>query len=219
VDLSEAIAVGITVDQIKINTNYLQGKAKVSGLKPYNGSTSVYYVEVSYDGDSLYPGTQDSYKREVQFRIELPQTAPSTAWDTSNDWSYKIMGKNGQSAVKAMNIPIYDNGIQIWGAEPSKDPIGAFKKDPSTDIKKDHGIRAIQKIGPQFCFDGRNMSFSNFNGQASVSIINAAGQVVYTGMVKSDAYLNINRLGTGVYICKISTSSGEHAVNHFRILK
>jgi endoglucanase len=219
VDLSEAIAAGITVDQIKINTNYLKGKAHVSGLISYNGSTSVYYVEVSYDGDSLYPGTQDSYKREAQFRIELPKTAPDKAWDTPKDWSYKIMGTNGQSAVEAINIPVYDNGIQIWGAEPNKDPINVIKKDPISAIKKDQGIRANQKIGPQFSFDGRNISFSNFNGQAGVSIINSAGQVVYTGIVKSNAYLNVKRLGTGVYICKLSTSSGEHAVNHFRILR
>jgi hypothetical protein len=129
------------------------------------------------------------------------------------------MGTKGQSGVKAMNIPVYENGIQICGAEPNKDPIGPIKQDPATAIKKDQGIRAIQKIGPQFYFDGRNISFSNFNGQASVSIVNTAGQVVYTGIVKSNAYLNLNRLGTGAYICKLSTSSGEHAVNHFRILR
>lgn len=210
-DFSEAIAAGIAVDQITIKTNFLAGKAKVSALKPYNGSTSVYYVEVSYVGDTLYPGTQDSYKREAQFRIELPQSATGASWNPANDWSYKIMGMSGQAAVKAMNIPIYDNGIQVWGAEPNKDPVSAFKKD--------QGIKAIQKVGPQFRFDGRNISFSNFNGQASVSVINTAGQVVYTGIVKSNTSLNVNRLGTGVYICKLSTSSGEHAVNNFRLFK
>jgi endoglucanase len=211
VDLSEVTAAGIAVDQITVKANYLQGKTTISGLKAYNGSTSVYYVEVSFVGDSLYPGTQDSYKREVQFRIELPQSASNTLWNPANDWSYKIMGTSGQAAVKATNIPIYDDGVQIWGAEPDKDPV--------TAIQKDQGIRAIQKIGPQFRFDGRNISFSNFNGQASVSIINTAGQVVYTGTAKSDAHLNVNRLGTGVYICKLSTSSGEHAINNFRIFK
>lgn len=219
VDLSKAIAAGITVDQIKIKTNYLQGKAHVSGLKPYNDSTSIYYVEVSYSGDSLYPGTQDSYKREVQFRIELPLTAPSTAWDPSKGWSYKKVGTNSQSAMKAVNIPVYDNGIQIWGAEPNKDPIGTTNQAPGTAIKDDQSIRANQKIGPQFCFDGRNISFSSLNGQAGLSIINAAGKIVYTGIVKSNASLNVKRLGTGVYICRLITSSGVHIVNHFQILK
>jgi endoglucanase len=211
VDLSEAISAGIAVDQITVKTNYLAGKAKVSGLKPYDGSTSVYYVEVSYIGDSLYPGTQDSDKREAQFRIELPSNAASTSWNPANDWSYKTVGSGSSSATKAMNIPVYDKGVQVWGAEPNKDPVSTFKKE--------QGILATQKSGPQFAYNARKISFSNFNGEASVSIINAAGKVVYTGNVLPNAYVNVNRLGTGVYICRLSTPSGELAVNRFRIVE
>ncbi|NLD92878.1 MAG: T9SS type A sorting domain-containing protein [Fibrobacter sp.] len=209
VDLSEAISAGIAVDQITVKTNYIAGKAKVSGLKLYDGS--VYYVEVSYIGDTLYPGTQDSDKREAQFRIELPSSAASTSWNPSNDWSYKIMGTSGNAAAKALNIPIYDNGVQVWGAEPNKDPVNTIGLKPAA--------RSIQKIGPQFHFTGRKISFSNMNEQASISIINAAGKVVYTGIVSSNAFVDVNRLGTGVYICKLSTSSGSHAINRFRIVE
>lgn len=209
VDLSEAISAGIAVDQITVKTNYIAGKAKVSGLKLYDGS--VYYVEVSYIGDTLYPGTQDSDKREAQFRIELPSNAASTSWNTANDWSFKTVGSGSSSAVKALNMPIYDKGVQVWGAEPNKDPVSTIELNP--------GTRSIQKIGPQFHFDGQKISFTNMNDQASVSIINAAGKVVYSGIVTSNAFVNVNRLGTGVYICRLSTSSGTQTINRFRIVE
>jgi hypothetical protein len=50
----------------------------------------------------------------------------SAYWNPSNDWSFQTVGKT--SFDTAFNIPIYDNEVQIWGAEPGKAPISSVKK-------------------------------------------------------------------------------------------
>jgi endoglucanase len=122
VDLSEATAAGIAASAVTVSTNYLQGPStKVSQLVQLEGS--VYYTEIDLTGETLYPGTQDSYKREVQFRISLPDTAPDQAWDPSNDWSYENMGTGFNQTAPIVNIPVYLDGKQVFGAEYKKPPV------------------------------------------------------------------------------------------------
>ncbi len=75
---------------------------------------SVYYVTVNCTGTKIYPGGQPHFKKEVQFRI-----ASSGAWDPSNDWS--ITGVNttpGGTPALVQRIPLYDNGVRVFGNEP-----------------------------------------------------------------------------------------------------
>ncbi|HEY6125391.1 MAG TPA: glycoside hydrolase family 9 protein, partial [Steroidobacteraceae bacterium] len=102
---------GVTPSQISINANYNQCTAPTG---PTLHAGSVYYVTVNCTGTKIYPGGQQHFKKEVQFRI-----ASSGAWDPSNDWS--ITGVNttpGGTPALVQRIPLYDNGVRVFGNEP-----------------------------------------------------------------------------------------------------
>ena len=102
---------GVTPSQITINANYNQCTAPTG---PTLHAGSVYYVTVNCTGTKIYPGGQQHFKKEVQFRI-----ASSGAWDPSNDWS--ITGVNptpGGTPALVQRIPLYDNGVRVFGNEP-----------------------------------------------------------------------------------------------------
>jgi hypothetical protein len=62
----------------------------------------------------MYPGGQSNYRKEVQFRI-----ASSGAWDPANDWSYTgVSTTPGSTPVLVQRIPVYDNGVRVFGTEP-----------------------------------------------------------------------------------------------------
>jgi endoglucanase len=102
---------GVNPSQISLQANYNQCLAPTG---PTLHSGSVYYVTVSCVGTKIYPGGQPHFKKEVQFRINS-----SGAWDPSNDWS--ITGVNptpGGTPSLAQRIPLYDNGLRVFGNEP-----------------------------------------------------------------------------------------------------
>jgi endoglucanase len=102
---------GVTPAQISINANYNQCLAP-TGPTLHSGST--YYVTINCTGVKIYPGGQSNYRKEVQFRI-----ASSGAWDPSNDWSYTgVSTTPGSTPVLVQRIPVYDNGVRIFGNEP-----------------------------------------------------------------------------------------------------
>jgi hypothetical protein len=202
VDLSEAISAGISVSDITVQTNYLQGNAKVGSLTAYNGSSSIYYLEVSYVGDSLYPGTQDSYKREAQFRISLPQNAAASSWDPTNDWSYKTVATSSQTAMKAVNMPIYDNGVQIWGAEPNKPAVNAVVA-PKIGSTSGNRLVAIRQHGTRLEFSGLGPTV------CAVSIISASGKTILKNAPVQSSAISLAHASSGVYICVFSEKSGS----------
>ena len=102
---------GVTPSQITITANYNQCSAPTG---PTLHAGNVYYVNVNCTGTKIYPGGQQHYRKEMQFRI-----ASSGAWDPSNDWS--ITGVNltpGGTPALVQRIPLYDNGVRVFGNEP-----------------------------------------------------------------------------------------------------
>jgi endoglucanase len=102
---------GVSPSQITVTANYNQCTAPTG---PTLHAGSVYYVTVNCTGTKIYPGGQPHFKKEVQFRI-----ASSGAWDSSNDWS--ITGVNttpGGTPALVQRIPLYDNGVRVFGNEP-----------------------------------------------------------------------------------------------------
>ena len=81
VDLSEVYDAGGSVDDIEVTTNYIQG-AKSVGIYVWDEETHIYYVAVSFEDGAVYPGGQESYRKEVQFRIRNTKGT----WDNSNDF-------------------------------------------------------------------------------------------------------------------------------------
>jgi endoglucanase len=102
---------GVTPSQITLTANYNQCLAPTG---PTLNAGSVYYITVNCTGVKIYPGGQSNYRKEVQFRI-----ASSGAWDPSNDWSFTGVSLTpGSTPVLVQRIPVYDNGVRVFGNEP-----------------------------------------------------------------------------------------------------
>ena len=128
VDISEVINAGYSVDDISISTNYNAG-ATVSGLHPWDVDNNIYYVLADFTGTKIYPGGQPAFKKEIQFRIAAPLN--TGFWDNNNDYSFKdIKGVSSGNTVQSQYIPVYDNGILVYGLE----PVGG-NEDPDPTIK------------------------------------------------------------------------------------
>lgn len=133
-DVSEVLAAGLSVDDIKVegkSQQYGEGKqgyAEVSGPYKYEGDSTgnIYYAEVKFlDGRAIQPTGQSEHRDEVQFRISVPDAIdgkPTTgAWDPSNDWSYE--GVEDATDLKKpdsinSHITMYVDEILVWGEEP-----------------------------------------------------------------------------------------------------
>jgi endoglucanase len=103
---------GVSPGQITVTANYNQCAAPSA---PILHSGSTYYVNISCVGTKIYPGGLPHFKKEVQFRI-----ASSGAWDSSNDWSIAgVSTTPGGTPALVTRIPLYDNGVRVWGTEPS----------------------------------------------------------------------------------------------------
>ncbi|HEY8344237.1 MAG TPA: glycoside hydrolase family 48 protein [Bacillota bacterium] len=116
-DLSEVFAAGYTVNDLQLTLNYNNG-ATISQVLPFDAEKNIYYVILDFSGVKIFPGGQSDYRKEVQFRIGLPTN--TNAWDPTNDWSYQGLGS---SVRKTPYIPVYDDGVYLWGEPPVKDEI------------------------------------------------------------------------------------------------
>jgi hypothetical protein len=105
---------GVSASQITVTSAYNQC-APPGGVKQWSGS--IYYVRIDCTGTNISPAGQSDYKKEVQFRL-----SSSGAWDTSNDWSF-VGVANGSTPVKVTTIPVYDNGVRVFGNEPGQSTV------------------------------------------------------------------------------------------------
>jgi endoglucanase len=123
VNLSEVFAAGYTLDDITITTSYSQGSG-ISDLIVWDEDNDVYYVAVYFYGINIYPGGQSAHRREAQFRLALPDDLDEPVWDSTNDWSYTGLT---ETAVKTVYIPVYDDGLKIFGEEPANGELPAVE--------------------------------------------------------------------------------------------
>jgi len=197
-NFSEVIAAGIPVSSLVVTTAYLESNAKLSALTPYKGSDSIYYLEISYYNDSLFPGTQDSYKREAQFRVSLPQNSDSSAWNPSNDWSYKTLGQT--SLDTCINMRIYDNEVQIWGAEPGQPPISSVRKAAPP---------ALQSSIVNVAARGEKIFVSMTPGKsAELSIVNIEGKRLFKTFFTGSCTMDARKLGRSACFAVVKTDGG-----------
>lgn len=124
IDISEFVAKGYSAADFTLAANYNQVGAKVTGLHAWDVAKNIYYVLIDFTGAKIYPGGQSASKAEIQFRIAGPLSA--NFWDSSNDWSYQGIGTTpGGSAMIANNIPVYDNGVLVFGKVPDGNPVSS----------------------------------------------------------------------------------------------
>ena len=115
-DLTEVIAAGFGPEDIVVESGFVDGGI-ISGVQVANPDTNMYFVEVSYKGESIGPGQGVDYRRECQFRVGLANGLPSDAWDTSNDPSIYDLPFGHSSITQTEMITVYDAGILIYGLE------------------------------------------------------------------------------------------------------
>lgn len=97
---------------VSVKMGYTQGSADCRIIS-WDESKGLYCVEVTFADSLIYPGGQDAYRREVQFRISSAGT-----WDPSNDPSYQGLGSQQGTAVKVDCLALYDRGKLVDGSEP-----------------------------------------------------------------------------------------------------
>ncbi|MDG2055586.1 MAG: glycoside hydrolase family 9 protein [Phycisphaerales bacterium] len=115
VDLSEVFSAGYDVEDVVIDSGFLDG-GSLGSLVIANASSNLYFVEVSYAGQDITPGFGNRYRRDAEFTIGLSNAA-ADVWDSSNDPSLADL-PFGQSAIaKTEMIPVYDAGILIYGEQ------------------------------------------------------------------------------------------------------
>lgn len=139
-DLSEVITAGIDPLSLETNSNYAEGNITVSKILPWNTSQNIYYVNVELAGEKIYPGGQSACRREVQFRISAPQG--TSFWDSANDFSFQDI-QSGSTVEIVKNIPIYDNGVKIYGNEAPK---GDSYEILYGDINSDKSVDALDLV-------------------------------------------------------------------------
>ena len=111
IDLSEVIKAGGKASDIEITTNYMQS-GKVDGLKTWDEAKNIYYLSVTFDDGTPYPGGQSQCKAEIQVRMRNP----NGKWDPSNDPSYA--GLQTGTATTCEKAAIYEDGKLVFGTEP-----------------------------------------------------------------------------------------------------
>ncbi len=116
VDLSEVYAAGGSVADVVVSTNYMEA-GDASSLQVWDGEKYIFYMPVSFAGADIRPGSQSSYKKEIQVRIR----SNKGAWDNTNDPSFGCLtGNNGSQTVKADTFALYEKGRLVFGKAPKE---------------------------------------------------------------------------------------------------
>jgi len=102
---------GVTPQMLALTMNFNQCLAP-TGITQF--AANIFAVNLSCVGVPIYPGGQQFWRKEMQFRI-----ASSGAWDPTNDWSFAgVAPTPGATPVRVDHIAVYDNGKLVWGQEP-----------------------------------------------------------------------------------------------------
>lgn len=119
-DISEIIAAGGSASDLQVTTNYMQG-GTASDVMCWNEEKNLYYVAIDFTGVNIYPGSQESFKKEVQFRIRNTKGV----WDNSNDPSYiDVASVTSGTLTRAYNMALYEGSKLVFGSEPNEKNTG-----------------------------------------------------------------------------------------------
>ncbi len=180
-DVSEVLAAGLSVDDIKVEAKSQQygegeqGHAEVTGPFKYEGDPTgkTYYAKVQFaDGRAIQPTGQSEHRDEVQFRISIPDAIngkPTTgAWDATNDWSYDgVATATDLKKADSLNshITMYADDVLVWGTEP----------DGSTPQTTTKGSDTTQPTTKQSATTGNTLyGDANCDGKVDISDVVAS---------------------------------------------
>ena len=116
IDITEGIAAGFDVSDYTLTARGA-GSTTINSLQEWDADSNIYYAEIEVDQNEMpFPGGLGEYRSEIQLRIALPNDAPESAWDASNDFSYQ--GLNDELKI-VDNVPIYVEVVLAGGNEPN----------------------------------------------------------------------------------------------------
>lgn len=116
-DLSELFEVGKGLDDVSITLGENQG-AKLTGLQQYKDN--IYYFTIDFTGTKIMPTEWEMCEKDASVMIKYKDEKIGS---NENDWSFKnLTGPPDYDAVSFAGmtpyIPVYDNGVLLWGEEP-----------------------------------------------------------------------------------------------------
>ncbi|MBQ4819027.1 glycoside hydrolase family 48 protein [Aquimarina sp. MMG016] len=128
-DISEGIAQGLTIADYQPTLNSVQGNSSIT-IGTWDASRNIYYAEVSLVGEQIAPIGDPQFRRETQLNFRVSNGVP---YDTTNDWSAQGLGGN---EIESSNIPVYDNGVLVFGNEPNggNTPMASFTATPESGV-------------------------------------------------------------------------------------
>jgi endoglucanase len=191
VDLTEVFDSGIAFSGVYASIS--STAAKISGLQQVSGN--IYYVTIDFTGTKIYPGDMNTYKKDIQFQIGLSNGTPDN-WSAANDFSFT--GLTTSFAV-AENIPVYDNGVPVFGQEygggtpqsttvptmgPTPDPTIVTTPAPTTttvllgDVNSDGNVNIVDALQVAQYYVGNvsasfNPDAADVNRDGTITIVDA----------------------------------------------
>ncbi len=226
IDLSEVYSAGNSCNDITVSLNYAQNEVSAS-LVPWNEEKHIYFVSVDFSGIKIYPGGQDTYKKEVQFRIR----SNSGVWDSSNDYSYSDLTQtNGSTLSDASHSALYDDGKLVYGSEPGGDkyikktPAAITKKNESGSENNSEPVSPKKKISAEngdikVSVDQQQSSGGSNTIYFGVTVTNSGSTAISTDSLEILYYFSVD--GASVNDLKmwcdnsaISSSSGYCPLSH-----
>jgi len=200
-DISEAVNQGYSIDDYTIQTNYSQGPSTTS-IGVWDAQSNIYYVEVSLAGDPIAPIGDPQFRREVQISIQAQNGAP---YDISNDFSATGLGDSEE--VVSPNIPIYDDGVLVFGGEPNVLSTNGFEKEKFL-IYPNPATNNLFIKGNFQSFENVKIVVTGITGNkiktitktSNSNMMNIDTSALYSGMYFINVYSNGDKITTSKFI-------------------
>ena len=146
-DATELIAAGYDPTEVVIRCDrdqsamYAADGVKTAEIsKPIKAGGNNYYIEITFpDGRAFLPISEGQHQCEIMLALVCPNYG--SGWDSSNDFS--AQGLNSKDNVKTKYIPVYENGVLVYGEDPDGN-VG--KGSPSANPAPDGTPRQTQPI-------------------------------------------------------------------------
>ncbi len=118
-DVSELLAAGQSIAAVTSAVYYDEqssgygGSTALRGPIAWDEANGVYYMELDWSANEVYG------KRDLQLALVAAQDAQwKSNWDPTNDWSHQGLGSGAATATPY--IPIYLDGVKVYGEEPPR---------------------------------------------------------------------------------------------------
>ena len=114
-DISEVLAAGYTAAAVKATLGQHEG-ATLSGPVQYSGN--IWYVELDFGANAIYPGGRDACERMATFTLSAPVWTPSNDYSRNGIVASPFTYEPEDLTGRTDRIPIFASGTLIAGTLP-----------------------------------------------------------------------------------------------------